>query len=454
MFNRSALENIRYGRPDATEAEVHEAARRAEAHDFILGLRDWKGRAGYDAHLGERGVKLSGGQRQRIALARVILKNAPVLVLDEATSALDQRGRGGDPGHPRHGDGGQDGDRHRPPAVDHRPDGPHRRARRRPHRRGGHATPRCSPAAASMPASGSASRAASSTSPPNEAGRLRGRRSAARRPRRWWRRRALRPPGQSAGSDGFRRPRRAADAAARPGAGGGRARRQPGAGAGADRGGRGPGRRRDARRSRRRGSARARRSRVDGDPLPYVSRGGLKLATPSTSSGSTRAARSRSTSAPRPAASARCCSRAGAAEVWAVDVGHGQLAPALRADPRLHAIEGLNARDLDARRTCRRPTGSSPTSRSSRSPRRCRRRWRWPVPARRSSPWSSRSSRSGRALVGKGGIVRDAAAAAAALAGVARLPRALRLDGARRAARARSAGGDGNAEFLIAARKP
>jgi ATP-binding cassette subfamily B protein len=89
MFNRSALENIRYGKPDATVEEVHEAARRAEAHDFILGLRDFRGRTGYDAHLGERGVKLSGGQRQRIALARVILKNAPVLVLDEATSALD-----------------------------------------------------------------------------------------------------------------------------------------------------------------------------------------------------------------------------------------------------------------------------------------------------------------------------------------------------------------------------
>ncbi len=68
---------------------MHEAARRAEAHDFILELRDFKGREGYAAHLGERGVKLSGGQRQRIALARVILKNAPVLVLDEATSALD-----------------------------------------------------------------------------------------------------------------------------------------------------------------------------------------------------------------------------------------------------------------------------------------------------------------------------------------------------------------------------
>jgi ATP-binding cassette subfamily B protein len=89
MFNRSAFDNIRYGRLDATLEEVQEAARRAEAHDFILGLRDIKGRSGYDAHLGERGVKLSGGQRQRIALARVILKNAPVLVLDEATSALD-----------------------------------------------------------------------------------------------------------------------------------------------------------------------------------------------------------------------------------------------------------------------------------------------------------------------------------------------------------------------------
>ena len=89
MFNRSAFENIRYGRPDATEAEVYAAARRAEAHDFIQTLEDHGGRQGYDARLGERGVKLSGGQRQRIALARAILKDAPVLVLDEATSALD-----------------------------------------------------------------------------------------------------------------------------------------------------------------------------------------------------------------------------------------------------------------------------------------------------------------------------------------------------------------------------
>lgn len=89
MFNRTARDNILYGRPDASEAEVIEAAKRAEAHDFILNLRDHRNNAGYDAFLGERGVKLSGGQRQRVALARAFLKDAPVLVLDEATSALD-----------------------------------------------------------------------------------------------------------------------------------------------------------------------------------------------------------------------------------------------------------------------------------------------------------------------------------------------------------------------------
>ncbi|RBW55061.1 ABC transporter ATP-binding protein [Ruegeria sp. A3M17] len=89
MFNRSARENILYGRPDASEEEMIEAAKKAEAHEFILSLQDAHGRTGYDAHLGERGVKLSGGQRQRIALARAILKDAPILVLDEATSALD-----------------------------------------------------------------------------------------------------------------------------------------------------------------------------------------------------------------------------------------------------------------------------------------------------------------------------------------------------------------------------
>jgi ATP-binding cassette subfamily B protein len=89
MFNRSARDNILYGRPDASEDALIAAAKQAEAHEFILDLRDHKGRTGYDAHLGERGVKLSGGQRQRIALARAILKDAPILVLDEATSALD-----------------------------------------------------------------------------------------------------------------------------------------------------------------------------------------------------------------------------------------------------------------------------------------------------------------------------------------------------------------------------
>lgn len=89
MFNRSALENILYGRPDASPEEVIAAAKAAEAHGFITDLQDGQERTGYDAHLGERGVKLSGGQRQRIALARAILKDAPILVLDEATSALD-----------------------------------------------------------------------------------------------------------------------------------------------------------------------------------------------------------------------------------------------------------------------------------------------------------------------------------------------------------------------------
>ena len=89
MFNRSARDNIGYGRPDASMVEIEAAAAQAEATDFIKDLRDHQGRKGYDAHLGERGVKLSGGQRQRIAIARAILKDAPILVLDEATSALD-----------------------------------------------------------------------------------------------------------------------------------------------------------------------------------------------------------------------------------------------------------------------------------------------------------------------------------------------------------------------------
>jgi ATP-binding cassette subfamily B multidrug efflux pump len=89
LLHRSVRDNILYGRPGATDADMVAAARRAEAHDFILGLSDPAGRKGYDAHVGERGVKLSGGQRQRIAIARVMLKDAPILLLDEATSALD-----------------------------------------------------------------------------------------------------------------------------------------------------------------------------------------------------------------------------------------------------------------------------------------------------------------------------------------------------------------------------
>lgn len=89
LLHRSVRENIAYGRPEASEQDIVKAARRANAHNFILQLSDLEGRQGYDAHVGERGVKLSGGQRQRIAIARVFLKDAPILVLDEATSALD-----------------------------------------------------------------------------------------------------------------------------------------------------------------------------------------------------------------------------------------------------------------------------------------------------------------------------------------------------------------------------
>jgi ATP-binding cassette, subfamily B, multidrug efflux pump len=89
LLHRSVADNIRYGRPGAPDEELVDAARRAHAHEFILSLRDGRGRSGYEAHVGERGVNLSGGQRQRIAIARVLLKNAPILLLDEATSALD-----------------------------------------------------------------------------------------------------------------------------------------------------------------------------------------------------------------------------------------------------------------------------------------------------------------------------------------------------------------------------
>ena len=89
LLHRSVLENIRYGNPEAGLADVEAAARKAHAHEFILGLEDFEGSRDYSAQVGERGVKLSGGQRQRIAIARVLLKNAPILILDEATSALD-----------------------------------------------------------------------------------------------------------------------------------------------------------------------------------------------------------------------------------------------------------------------------------------------------------------------------------------------------------------------------
>jgi len=89
LLHRSIAANIGYGRPGASMDEIVAAAKKAQAHEFILQLQDWKGRTGYEAHVGERGVKLSGGQRQRIAIARVVLKDAPILVLDEATSALD-----------------------------------------------------------------------------------------------------------------------------------------------------------------------------------------------------------------------------------------------------------------------------------------------------------------------------------------------------------------------------
>ncbi len=89
LLHRSIRDNIRYGRPDASEAEIRDAARRVKADAFIPDLVDQAGRSGMDAHVGERGVRLSGGQRQRIALARAVLKDAPILILDEATSALD-----------------------------------------------------------------------------------------------------------------------------------------------------------------------------------------------------------------------------------------------------------------------------------------------------------------------------------------------------------------------------
>lgn len=89
LLHRSVRDNLTYGRPDAPEVDLLTALQHARALEFVADLKDAKGRIGLDAHVGERGIKLSGGQRQRIAIARVLLKNAPILILDEATSALD-----------------------------------------------------------------------------------------------------------------------------------------------------------------------------------------------------------------------------------------------------------------------------------------------------------------------------------------------------------------------------
>ena len=137
LLHRSIRANIRYGRPTPSDEEIERAARLAHAHEFILDLEDWHDRRGYDAHVGERGVKLSGGQRQRIAIARVILKNAPILVFDEATSALDSEVEAAIQSSLGTPDGRQDGYRHRAPALDHRADGSAGCARTRPHCRAG-----------------------------------------------------------------------------------------------------------------------------------------------------------------------------------------------------------------------------------------------------------------------------------------------------------------------------
>ena len=137
LLHRSIRDNIRYGSPGASEAAIVEAARRAHADLFIHDLADQKGRTGYDAHVGERGVKLSGGQRQRIAIARVLLKNAPILVLDEATSALDSEIEAAIQEQLYALMAGKTRDRDRAPPVDHRRarpaggdgGGPHRRDR-------------------------------------------------------------------------------------------------------------------------------------------------------------------------------------------------------------------------------------------------------------------------------------------------------------------------------------
>jgi ABC-type polar amino acid transport system ATPase subunit len=118
LLHRSIRDNLLYGRPGATEEELLLAVRQARADEFIPQLYDSQGRTGLDAHVGERGVKLSGGQRQRIAIARVLLKNAPILIMDEATSALDSEVEAAIQESLETLMGGKNGDRHRAPLID------------------------------------------------------------------------------------------------------------------------------------------------------------------------------------------------------------------------------------------------------------------------------------------------------------------------------------------------
>ena len=161
LLHRSVLDNILYGTPDAGEEAAIAAAKRAQAHEFILGLEDLKGRKGYAAHVGERGVKLSGGQRQRIAIARVLLKDAPILILDEATSALDCEVEAAIQEQFQNLMAGKTviAIAHR--LVDHRGHGPAGHPRRGPHRRGGQPRRAARQAAASTPSCGRGSAVAS-----------------------------------------------------------------------------------------------------------------------------------------------------------------------------------------------------------------------------------------------------------------------------------------------------
>ena len=164
LLHRSIRDNVRYGRPEASEEEIRRAAALAEADRFIPELADPKGRVGYDAYVGERGVKLSGGQRQRIAIARVIPEGRADPGAGRGDLGAGLGGGGGDPEPAGAPDGGQDGDRHRAPAFDHRSAGPADRARPGAYRRAGQPRASCWSRTASTPDSGPASPAASSAS--------------------------------------------------------------------------------------------------------------------------------------------------------------------------------------------------------------------------------------------------------------------------------------------------